>query len=119
MSYNVGDVVNVWFPYMENGEIKAKERPAVVYKIHQETSHALIQVTGTNKSGKKPGFLITMNSAEGISMGLTKDSFIDLEETYWIPNKFIRRLRGVCTEMEKIEKAMIDFKIKPKREIGG
>jgi hypothetical protein len=119
MSYNVGDVVNVWFAYIENGELKAKERPAIVYKVHQELSHALIQLTGTNRSGQKPGFWVTKNSAEGISMGLTKDSFINLEETYWIPNKFIRRLRGICTEMDKINQAMISFKIKPKREIGG
>jgi len=50
-------------------------------------------------------------------MGLTKDSFIHLEETYWIPNKFIRRLRGVYDDMEKINKAMKDFNIKPKKQI--
>lgn len=118
MAFNVGDVVDVWFAYKdETGEIKKKVRPAIVYKVHQETSHALIQLTGTNKSGKYPGFFITKESKEGEEMGLTKDSFIHLEETYWIPNKFIRRLRGVCPSMDKIKKAMQDFNIKPKKEI--
>jgi|GEM_PF-1514612 len=117
MPYNVGDVVDVWFAYREDGEIKVKERPAIVYKVHQETNHALIQLTSTNKSGKYPGFFVTKESQEGIEMGLTKDTFIHLEETYWIPEKFIRRLRGTFGEMGKIEKAMSDFNIKPKKEI--
>jgi hypothetical protein len=117
MPYNVGDVVNVWFAYKENGKIKLKERPAIVFKVHQETSHALIQLTGTNKTGKYPGFLVTKESEEGIEMGLTKDTFIHLEETYWVPNKFIRRLRGTYSDMDKINKAMSDFNIKPKRQI--
>ena len=117
MSFSVGDVVIVPYPYEDkNGNIIRKVRPAVISKIHQDNS-ALIQITSVNRVGRNSGYWVTKDSDIGIEMGLLTDSFINLESIRWIPSKYIIRKIGNYSEIEKANKAIDTLQIKIKKEL--
>jgi len=118
MPFEVGDVLLVWYAYKdENGVFKKKPRPAVISKIHNQTNSALIQITSTNRSNTLPGYWITKESDTGKKMGLLKDSFINISEVYWIPDRYIIRKIGNYPNIDEAIDKMNELGIKPKREI--
>lgn len=120
MSYKVGDVVLVKFPWKDaDGEIQIKPRPAIVLKEGNEFKCALIKITSKNRSNRLPGFWITKESKEGQEMGILMDSFINLTEAYWLSENLIFRVIGKYHNMDKIFKAMENIKIPIKPEPKG
>jgi hypothetical protein len=117
MSYGVGDVVIVHYPYKdEKGEIIRKVRPAIVTRIHEDNS-ALIQITSVNRTKSNSGYWVVKDSDLGKEMGLLTDSFINLETVRWIPNKYIIRKIGNYSDIDKAIKALSNLKIKIKKEL--
>ena len=119
MSYSKGDVVLIRFPYIdETGNKVFKPRPAIIYDVGKDGKNPTMQITKKNRSGKVPGFWITKNSSDGISLGIDIDSFISLRETVTLPERYIYRLIGSVPKelMKKIDNAMVNIKIKPKNE---
>ncbi len=114
MSYRVGDVVIVHYPYKDDkGEIIRKVRPPIVTKI-QEDNNALIQITSVNRVNRNSGYWVVKDSDLGKEMGLLTDSFVNLEIVRWIPNKYIIGKIGNYSDIDKAIKALINLKIKIK-----
>lgn len=118
MHYSVGDVVLVKFPWKdENNEIKSKPRPAIIFKTQSEITVALIKITSKNRSNQFPGRWIVQNSKLGRQMGLLMDSFIHLQELYWInPNLIIRKI-GNYPEIESLTQEIDNLRIRIRPEI--
>lgn len=103
MRYKEGDVVIVPFTWRdEQGDIKFKMRPAVVYRIESETEHLMIKCTHVNRSAKYPGKWVLQNSAQGKQMGIRENTFIHYSDTLKIAESAVKRLIGTCPFIEDI-----------------
>jgi hypothetical protein len=118
MHYSVGDVVLVKFPWRdENNEIKSKPRPAIIFKTQSEIRIALIKITSKNRLNQFPGRWIVKDSQLGKQMGLLMDSFIHLQELYWINPRLIIRKIGNYPEMDSITQDINNLGISIRPEI--
>ncbi len=118
MHYSVGDVVLVKFPWRdENNEIKSKPRPAIIFKTQSEIGIALIKITSKNRLNQFPGRWIVQNSKVGKQMGLLMDSFIHLQELYWINPQLIIRKIGNYPEMDLLTQDINNLGIRIRPEI--
>ncbi|GEM_PF-3465229 len=101
--YNLGDVVLVQFPFSDNPQ-KSKLRPAVIIEINDIPLFLLVQITGTNKTGKCEGRWVISTADDGQMMGLLKDSFLNYSNFVELPIEFIYRKIGVCPYIEEIKR---------------
>jgi len=102
MKFKEGDVVIAPYTWKDDeGKIKFKFRPAVVYQIESDTEHLMIKCTHVNRSSKFPGKWVLSESEEGKVMGLDVDTFIHYSETLIIDEKYCK-LIGHCPYLNEI-----------------
>jgi hypothetical protein len=101
VSFKKGDVVEAPFPYEED-PTKTKERPCLVMKDQIGQTIIVAQITGTDHRPHGFGFWITRNSDEGISMGLDKNSYLNLKRILPLPASYAVLL-GTHPDMPKVE----------------
>lgn len=106
--YQSGDVVLLPFPYQENdsnGNYQFKVRPGLILELKGKLVYAVIQITTKNKSDTHKGIWVKASSDRGKLMGLTKDSYINLEIIQDINESEIIRTIGYIDDdlMDQIE----------------
>ena len=95
--YELGDVVNVYFPFEEN-PAETKYRPAVIIEDLDDEC-VLVKCTKTEVSlHGKQCILISKGSTEGRTMGLTEKTYISVNEELIIKKYHIHSYRGSCPD---------------------
>ncbi|MCU0725404.1 MAG: type II toxin-antitoxin system PemK/MazF family toxin [Planctomycetes bacterium] len=110
-----GDVVLVAFPFLREGDVHRKRRPAVVIQAdrYNRRRGALIlaAITSSTKSAGLPSKVVVgMESAEGRRAGLRTDSVVDGQTLITIPRtEVLARLGSFPAEtMARIDRALAD-----------
>ncbi len=83
----------------------AKKRPALVLEVYDRV-YKVCQITSKNRTGQFPGKWILKNSNIGRSMGILKDSFINMGRTVDVTEDYIDRKIGYYPDIDNLIKDM-------------
>lgn len=104
-----GEIYQVYYPHRED-KTKFTRRPAMFLSENDDGSYKMCQITGTNRVGEIKGEWIDKNSKEYSEMGLSKPSFINLEQILSVPRAMV--IRGPIGKYHDIEKLIEIYTLK-------
>lgn len=90
--YQPGEVIRAYFPF--DGPRGGKPRPVLILEIESDQLYKYAMITGTNRTGECKGEWVSEVSSLGMSMGLDKASFINLDNIKSIPRSLIEALKS-------------------------
>jgi mRNA interferase MazF len=110
-----GDVVLIAFPFVAEGQLQRKRRPALVVQAdrYNRRRAAVIIAAITTARGHETlpcNLRVTKDSREGREAGLRLDSVVDCQTLATVPREeVVRRLGRFPPEtMQKINQALVD-----------